>query len=117
MHRNGHIILMPDEGVPVPRSAVEAALVAAGVPRWDGNDLPLLVVFHNQATKGDFFEAGFWAGAGVPIFFFGERSRTCRRGHLVNRFTGWTVVGKDGAASVEELLEAIRRRQVEGVAS
>jgi hypothetical protein len=105
-----YMILAPGEGVQPPAVEVAAALEAAGWVRWSGDGPPAFVVFHNSTNKGDYFEAGFWAGKGVPIFFLGGGSNLTKRKQIASRFGAWTLVGSDNRATVAELLEAINRR-------
>jgi hypothetical protein len=108
----GFIVLSPDQGVTPLRAEIETALTSAGWERWDGSGNPALVVFHVGGPKGDYFEAGFWAGRGVPVFFLGGGARCHSRKQIVNRLSGWTVVGQDNRASVVDLLQAIERRKL-----
>lgn len=108
--RSGYIVLAPGEGVSPSAVEVTAALEAAGWRRWSGTGWPALVVFHVGGPKGDYFEAGVWAGAGVPVFFLGGGSRCHGRKQIVGRLGGWTVVGANNRADVPALMEAIARR-------
>jgi hypothetical protein len=92
--RSGYVVLAPDEkigpGHRMPtRAEVEEALAALGLGPWGGDGFPALVVLTPQATKGDYFEAGYWGGAGVPLVFLGGGHAAARRGRLVRRFGGW----------------------------
>lgn len=106
-----YLVLMPQDGCQPSAADVAAGLDAAGWSRWDGaSGLPDLAVFHTKGPKGDYFEAGFWAGRMVPLVFIGGGARCHSRKQLVSRLGGWTVVGKDGRGTVEELLAALARR-------
>lgn len=110
MTGSGYMILAPQQGVQPTTAEVAAALEAAGWVRWAGTGLPAFVVFHTGGPKGDFFEAGYWGGRGVPVFFLGGGRRCYQRKQIVGAFGGWTVVGADGRADVGELVAAIERR-------
>jgi hypothetical protein len=73
-HTGGYVLLAPDQGLQPSREEIAVALEAAGWSRWDGTGNPSLCVFHVGGPKGDYFEAGFWAGQGVPW-----RTRRCGR--------------------------------------
>lgn len=105
-----YIILAPGQGVTPAATEIAAALESAGWTRWSGDGLPAFAVFHNTTNKGDFFEAGFWAGQGVPIFLLGGGSHLTKRKQIASRFGAWTLIGSDNRASVAELLSAIDRR-------
>lgn len=106
-----YLVLMPPDGCEPSAAAVAAALDGIGWSRWGGAaGLPALVVFHTKGPKGDYFEAGFWAGRMVPLVFIGGGARCHSRKQIVSRLGGWTVVGKDGRAAVEDLIAAVERR-------
>jgi hypothetical protein len=99
-----YVVLCPDEGVSPSRGEIEAVLDASGLERWDGNGWPSLVVMTPRTHKGDYFEAGYWAGQGVPLIFFQGGHRHARRGNLVQRFNGWKAAG-----TFDDLLSVVRR--------
>lgn len=106
MEPNGFLILAPATGVQPSAAEIAAALEAHGLERWNGNGPPAFAVFHCQGNKGDHFEAGYWAGAGVPVVMLGGGAKLRNRKQIVHRFGAWTV-GKDGRATVAELIEAL----------
>jgi hypothetical protein len=62
-----------------------------------------VVIFGHRSDKGSWFEAGYWAGAGVPLVYLGAgHGRSARRGHLVQRFRGWNVA--DGLGRLPDVL-------------
>jgi hypothetical protein len=108
----GFVILMPDEGTQPSAATVDERLQMEGWRRWDGHGLPAFAVFHCLGPKGDYFEAGYWGGAGVPVFFLGGGGRAYKRKQIVNRFAGWAVIGDNGQADVGQLVEAIKRKEL-----
>jgi hypothetical protein len=103
MPGKGYVVLCPDTGHTPTGPEVEAALDALGVARWEGNGFPAVVVFGHRSDKGSWFEAGYWAGAGVPLVYLSAGyGRSARRGHLVQRFRGWSVA--DGLAGLPAVL-------------
>ncbi|HYH67974.1 MAG TPA: hypothetical protein VD866_24975 [Urbifossiella sp.] len=113
----GYVLLSPNEGVEPAAAEVAAALDAVGLGRWDGDGLPALAVFHHRGPKGDFFEAGFWAGCGVPVFFVGGGASCVKRKQIVGRLGGWTVVGENGRCTAADLVAAVCRRFTAGRAT
>jgi hypothetical protein len=99
----GYVVLCPDTGNAPTRLNVEAVLDALGLDRWDGDGFPAVVIFGHWSDKGSWFEAGYWGGSGVPLVYLGGgHGRSARRGHLVQRFRGWSVA--DGLAGLPDVL-------------
>lgn len=104
------VILAPESAVRPTAGELEAALVAAGWTRWAGNSDPLIAVVHNASGKGDFFEAGVWAGRRVQVFFLGGTgARFIKRKQIVGRFGGWAAVGDNNRATVADFMAALGR--------
>jgi len=105
----GYVVLANETTRP-SNAEICAALDAAGWERWDGTGPPAIVVFHNNGPKGDYFEAGYWSGSGVPLFFLGGgKKRTVERKQIINRVGGWVVIGENGVAKLDDLIAAIDR--------
>lgn len=105
----GYLVLMPSQGCKPTCQEVAEALHGLGLKLWDGNGNPEFVVFHNAGPKGDYFEAGYWGGRGVMVFFLGGSQRCTSRKQIVNRFKGWTVIGADNRAELSALVAAVQR--------
>lgn len=104
-------ILAPQQGVTPAAADIEAALVKLGWVRFDGNGDPDVALFHNTSPKGDYFEAGFWAGRGVPVFFIGGGGRRCaERKQLAKAMGAWLVIGQDNRATLAEILHTLHER-------
>lgn len=88
-------------------------LLQAGFAPWDRNGLPLFVALQSTGPKPMWFEAGYLAGARVPLFLIGKGARFRER-HLstIGRLGGWACeIDHDGA-----LLAALARRGIEPTA-
>jgi hypothetical protein len=104
---HGFALLMPGGGMQGEQSKVYHALLAAGFASWDGNGLPAFVVLHGGAPKHQFFQAGYLAGARVPLFLIGRESGLRKRhSEAVNALGGWSL----HVPGADELLDAIARR-------
>lgn len=79
-------------GKPLQQAKVYEALLVAGFAPWDRNGLPLFVVLESGAGKAQWFEAGYLAGAKVPLFAIGSGNRFRER-HLdtLGRLGGWAA--------------------------
>jgi hypothetical protein len=106
---HGFVLLMTTDKGTTEQAQVYRALRAAGFAPWDGNGFPLFVALEGHAPKHQWFEAGFWAGARVPLFGFGVSASFRQRHHdVIARLGGWMVwTGSDAPA---ELLGAVARR-------
>jgi hypothetical protein len=102
---HGFALLMTDE-VPLQRELYRS-LLKAGFAPWDRNWLPLFCVLYPSATKAQWFEAGYLAGARVPLILVGKGGQLRRRhAETISRLGGWTV----HLESPGGLLGAIERR-------
>ena len=109
MKPHGFILLMPGEGTFFPQAEVYATLRRAGFAPWDGDGRPLLVVLETHAPKHQWFEAGFFTGAGVPLFGLGAGTQFRKRhSEILSRLGGWLVQ----VATPADLIEAVHRRGI-----
>jgi hypothetical protein len=87
-------------------------LLDVGFAPWDRNGLPLFTVLESHGSKQQWFEAGFLAGARVPLFLVGTGAKFRQR-HIetIGRLGGW-------AASIEgkDLVNQIGRRGIKPTA-
>jgi hypothetical protein len=108
-NRHGFLLLI-GQGVALRHYETERGLMGLGFGQFrpdKDNGRPALVVLDTHATKANWFEAGYWVGAGVPLFVIGGPTPFKKR-HIeaVNRLGGWMV----GVTSVADLLAAVVRR-------
>ena len=110
---HGFLLLMHSEGEDEQQVGLYRTLLRTGFAPWDRNGLPLFVVLHSGSTKPMYFEAGYLAGARVPMFLIGKGARFRDR-HLatISRLGGWaSEINRDG-----DLLAALVRRGIEPTA-
>jgi hypothetical protein len=109
MEPHGFIILTTTCEQARPIEGVFEALKAAGFAPWDGNGRPAFVILSPHAAKHQWFEAGAYAGAGVPLFLFGKGGGF-RKKHqeTISRFGGWAV----HVCTLQELLAVMERRGI-----
>jgi len=109
MTPHGFLLFMPTTGTPISEKEVYQALRNTGFCHNDGNGNPLFIVLESHAPKHQWFEAGYWAGARVPLFALGH-GRIFRHRHqeAMGKIGGWAIE----VTSTADLIAAIARRGI-----
>jgi hypothetical protein len=110
MEPHGFVLLSTGDNAEPWQSEMYMSLRAIGYGPWDGNGRPLFVVLASSGSKSQWFQAGFYAGQGVPLFFVGKSARL-RQKHrdAISRSGGWAYE----AATPADLLAALVRRDLQ----
>lgn len=108
MDAHGFLLLSTGDESIANATHLYTRLRNAGFSPFDGNGRPIFVILDTGASKAQWFQAGFWAGAGVPLIAMGRGRFRGRQKDAISRRGGWTIE----VNTADEVVDAIARREL-----